>query len=369
MAAMDVDEKELTQEEKWFLYVVDQGCDHEVKKSIESGVDVNVSDRHNLAALWNAARHGYTTIVKILIESGAKIDYCGIRYFMNTLSFFSPSPLYVAVLKNNIDVVKLLVAAKANMNITDMHSRTPLVCAISNRLKDVACLLIDSGADVDMASKSGYTPLFHAVKNEMYEVVQKLLEKGANIHKYFGYSTLLSLAMTIRNEDIAILLIKHGADIEQLSGHLQSTPLKMACDKNLKRVVVCLVNAGVDINRRSCANFTAIHFTIDENMIDLLILLISLGADVNNIPDTGITPLMTACLSGNEKLVKILLSSSAKPFIQFVNGKTARDMIPKDKRQTIGKLFRNSSFVLGTMCFMRSRIRMFHEEYGLVVKK
>lgn len=90
-------------------------------------------------------------------------------------------------------------------------------------------LLVDAGADVNLTDSGGVTPLYRAVRARGADAVRELLDLGANVHARLknGGSTPLHLAVTGSGAsgtagtvgeqiDIIAVLLEHGADPEAL---------------------------------------------------------------------------------------------------------------------------------------------------------
>jgi ankyrin repeat protein len=125
----------------------------------------------------------------------------GVAGFLNSVGGVGGlSALHHAVRQGNVEAVKALLAAGANINdTTDTDGTTPLLEATINGQFDVALLLIDKGADVNRVAKTGFTPLYATIntqwapksrypqpqalqnqKSSYLDVMKALLEKGAD---------------------------------------------------------------------------------------------------------------------------------------------------------------------------------------------
>jgi len=93
---------------------------------------------------------GNIDVVKLLISQRADV---------NAKDNKGITPLHLAVIKCNIDVAKLLISKGADVNATDKYSRTPLHYVAFQGNIDLAKLLISKGADVNVKDKFGETPL------------------------------------------------------------------------------------------------------------------------------------------------------------------------------------------------------------------
>ncbi len=75
--------------------------------------------------------------------------------------FAGASALHQAVLKNNVEIVRLLLESGADLEIRarDEFKGTPLIWAAYWGLFDMAKLLLEEGADVNIPDSYGSTPL------------------------------------------------------------------------------------------------------------------------------------------------------------------------------------------------------------------
>ena len=75
--------------------------------------------------------------------------------------FAGASALHQAVLKNNVEIVRLLLESGADLEIRarDEFKGTPLIWAAYWGLHDMAKLLLEEGADVNIPDSYGSTPL------------------------------------------------------------------------------------------------------------------------------------------------------------------------------------------------------------------
>ena len=94
-----------------------------VKIIIESGANVNYVDRIGWTALQQAIIMDSLPVVETLLNNEAEIDITG------TMSI--PPPLHLAVITNNLDIIRILLKNKADINIASYYIKyTPLHLAI-----------------------------------------------------------------------------------------------------------------------------------------------------------------------------------------------------------------------------------------------
>lgn len=144
-----------------------------VKNLIESGADVNLCDKDGKSALFYAILQCNTELVEILIENGAEINLCDKD---------GKTPLYYAISKNNKDIVKTLLDNKADIKINEEFWAKS---ALDLKDKSMIALLLGYGMSPNIK-----------IENEKHEI-----------------SLLSYVIQVLKDEEIATLLIKAGADV------------------------------------------------------------------------------------------------------------------------------------------------------------
>lgn len=109
--------------------------------------------------------------VRNLLEAGADI---------NSKDELKYSALIYAVMCNHIPMVELLIGKGADVNWRDNIGVTALMHATFVRNIKIAELLIENGANLDLQDKSGLTALMQATIRADMKMVKLLIRKGAN---------------------------------------------------------------------------------------------------------------------------------------------------------------------------------------------
>jgi ankyrin repeat protein len=111
----------------------------------KDGVDVNAQNKYKYTALHKAASKGHKEIVTILLEHKAEVDS------------FHPysSPLELAVLRNQPEVIKILLSYGANPNALDPSGLSALHLAAEKGNKQILELLLNNKGKADIVSEAG----------------------------------------------------------------------------------------------------------------------------------------------------------------------------------------------------------------------
>lgn len=147
-----------------------------IKRFLAAGANVNAQDGTGETALIQAAVHGYTKIVQILIEADAQ---------PNIKNSDGDTALMFAALYNHADMVKALLAVGANPNITNEDGDTALIFAVGGgpskshaRIKIIK-LLLDAGANPYMVNKEGKSAYSY---KHFYPAIKQVFDEFERLH-------------------------------------------------------------------------------------------------------------------------------------------------------------------------------------------
>lgn len=121
--------------------------------------------------------------------------------------------LWAAVMKNRLDIVRLLIEAGIHVNTTG-EDCTPLWWAAEEAHPEIVRGLLDLGADANrkcLFDDVYPTPLFAATKNGDLPIVQLLLDHGARIEERSNGRTPLDVANELGKTDVAGALRERAA--------------------------------------------------------------------------------------------------------------------------------------------------------------
>jgi ankyrin repeat protein len=185
-----------------------------IKALIDGGVDINHVNDNGETAVFLVSR-GFifplspllsAKILKLLIDSGANIQIENNDHL---------SPLWIATLNGNLNLVKLLLEGGADVESFDEDGYTPLAIGAENgRLRSIK-LILKAGADIEAQDNEGNTPLMMAANNGHEDIVEFFLKKDAYVnHENDEGLTAVDLAQREGHLEIVAMLRKHNINNE-----------------------------------------------------------------------------------------------------------------------------------------------------------
>lgn len=202
----------------------------------EKGPNVNYSNTFEVTPLMLASGLTISTIALQLLQNHAKI---------NVTDQFGRSPLMYALKSKNLQIAIKLVELGASTSIMDINNNTLLMYSMHPKMINIATTFLAFGSSINIANKNGITPLMNAINHDNEELVKKLIRNEANLGAADndGKTVLIyavehgmkevvntiiqngvnidsvdqkgnnALMLAANNYEIAMILIKHGADI------------------------------------------------------------------------------------------------------------------------------------------------------------
>lgn len=309
--------------------------------------------------LITAAASGDLKKVQELIAAGADVN----KPFVGSLGPEEEPeifdwPLRAAVRGGNLEIVKLLLKNRAELNRKVMGGRTIMHEAALYNRSDIVPILAEAGEKLDVVGKIGSSPLSDAASADNFEALKALLKAGANpkinevlsnvvVRRPGPYAeknlkaikelikagapidaNAVNYAAEAGRDDLINLYIKEGADVKNSAALHYAVGLLKEDFKNFndyyKKVVKSLLDAGADVNRQLTKSdwivqtvprlegVTALESAVNANNIDGVRMLLKNGADPSISDKFGSKPLDTAKRRGFTEIIKMLEDAAKK---------------------------------------------------------
>jgi ankyrin repeat protein len=234
------------------------------------------------------------------------------------------TPLHWAAANGHNDVVKFLLANKADVNAKDNSGDTPLHEAVGKGYEDTAELLLAGQADVNSKDKNDYTPLHYAVLGHQLTLVQLLVAKKADVNAKDNKSRTPAQWATVKGyNDIATWMQQHATQNAAASSRaLPGTPGKIdigglptvqdaASDGDLNKLKALLKDNPDLVFSRDKDGDTPLHLAAGNAHLPAVQFLLTDKADVNATNNLGQTPLHLAAANGDTNVTQFLLNHGA----------------------------------------------------------
>ncbi len=138
-------------------------------------------------------------------------------------------------------------------------------------------LLLEFGADIDTKDAGGHTPLYRAANGQGRDEEEGLAAVE--------------------------LLIRHGANVNQVIGVGGMTPLHMSARRGTASIAEALLDAGADIEARDKNGETPLRRAVNCDQARVVGLLLSRGANPRSTDKNGRTPIDAARSENVRKLI------------------------------------------------------------------
>ncbi|KHD88127.1 MAG: hypothetical protein OM95_11355 [Bdellovibrio sp. ArHS] len=137
---------------------------------ISAGADVNAQDAKHETPLLRAGSDGRLQLLRMMLK--AKPDF-------KVLDRHGATPLIPAAEKGHVEVVRELVQTKIDLDHRNQLGWTALMEAVvlgdgSVRYQEVVRILLEAGADPNISDVDGITPLAHARRKKLHKLVEIL---------------------------------------------------------------------------------------------------------------------------------------------------------------------------------------------------
>ena len=309
------------------LDAVQSGDIATVKKYLDEGVPVDLTDEEGWSLLHHAAAVGQVQVINLLCEKGCRVDLVDNE---------GRTPLHYAATNGDIETIRLLIVMGSNVNSVDNEGNTPLKWSVMCEQNAAIEEPTKHGGTVEIEGGNKYSPyntkqlydyIFEAAQCGDTATIQSYLNSGGPVDLTDEDGrTLLHCAAGEGQIKVVELLIKRGCCIHPVDKN-ECTPLDYATACGQVQTVQLLKQQlnepreeeyFIDsVDKRS---IRALHLALVSGDIHLIEMLAEQGLDMNMNDDEGLTPLHHAAACGQLESVRTLLRLGGRESMTKVAG-------------------------------------------------
>ena len=278
-----------------------------------------------LASLLEAIRLGDIDSVRHLVQAGANV---------NQTDPWGETPLHEAIRKGNAEILQILVDAGADANGRDGAGNSAIHVAVRQDNPEIVRILVDAGTDANERDAVGNPAIQVAIVLNKPDMVQILIDAGvdANETNFIG-NPIIHEALIFGNSEIIQILVNAGADVNafekggRFSVGGEMTALARAVRLDYLEIVQILIDAGADVYAKETFGQSALEAAIDkgnpetlliflywairENETRIVRVLVAAGVDVDTKDPEGTPVLFRAVSKDSPMIVQILVEAGA----------------------------------------------------------
>lgn len=280
---------------------------------------MHLTDSAGCTALQRSAENGQVEMVRFLLKAGANVDGTGA---------FQATPLMCALACGHTNVAQFLLEAGASVNCYDQQGQSPLHTACWRGNVNMARRLIDAGASLNVIDKDGYTAFNFACKGFQAGLARMLINWG-DVQPFIPldafyrdrvrrspYENTEGLDSVVHSLLDAGVQPPHSFMSKQLSSAVRQV-LKQAGLTTSDEAQESAMPSNMSAKEKmELAEKTGLRAAAEKGDITMVQMLILAGTDVNNTDwmwrHLKQTPLMSASCLGHDKIVRALLDAGAK---------------------------------------------------------
>lgn len=229
---------------------------------------------------------------------------------------------------------------KANADSRDVAGRSALIYAAWAGHDDICARLIAAGADVHLTDRQGYNALDYAAGRGLTGTVQLLLDY-AHVRDDNHYKEYAALMQAAYHSTPAALPAGSGtlASINRINPDGQA-PLFIAAGNGALPMLEALLARGAKTTLENGDGRTPLHWAAWNNQPAAIDFLIAHGGSVDQADPAGVTALMQAAQHDSRDAAKALLTRGADKYRADNQGKTAAMMAEDSGFKTLAELLK-----------------------------
>lgn len=265
----------------------------------ESELLKNQLSHPNLEELFKAARSNNASYIYHFIEESKDIPDS-----INVCDSQQNTSLLLAAMYGHFRIIRLLIAAGARIDISNIHGDTALIWAATNGHFPVVKALISAGAAINAYNNYGDTALMGAIRQGHLEIVNFLVTNGA----------IISL-MNSKGQDAE--LEAHDALLKFASINPLDKTREQEAEEQKRFAIMSIIQNTLFLQAAKECNIEVIVWFINLFQTD--------HRRLNCSDQEGNSALILAAKYGHLSIIKKLLAANADIFHTNWKGQTAAD--------------------------------------------
>ena len=239
----------------------------------------------------------YSRLVIIILSS---------LYLLHILNFYtliilfpkvlSPSILCAAVQKSDLATLQHMTSNGINLSLPDYDRRTPLHIAASEGNVEITEFLLKFGSNLHVRDRANDTPLNNAINGGHEDVIRLLINCGAHLNM-----------SKVDLGELLCFLARKGDQQKVSFNFLKSYLIYLLGIFNMFLLQLhCYHLAGANMNSKNLSLCTPLHMAVESGQDKVIKYLISIGVEQNVKNLYGQTPRDVATLLGRVNALNLL---------------------------------------------------------------
>lgn len=244
--------------------------------------------------------------------------------------------IVIAAEKNNYDIVALLASMGADVNLREERTNeTAIIKAARNNNTDMIRLLLAAGGNINAQNRRGVSALKESIDKKNKPLMEFLTENGARTGVSFDN---LMLYASQKNDVGVSAMLRAGISPRQ-SDSKGNTPLIVSASRGDLPSIEELLAYESDTNARNKQGMTPLLYAVRSGNQKIIEKLLSVDeTDVNLSDIAGQSPLFWAAYRGDDKTVNVLLTLGADYNKKTKKNQTALDIAKLNNRTKTAKI-------------------------------
>ncbi|KAI9773692.1 MAG: hypothetical protein M1840_006966 [Geoglossum simile] len=290
---------------------------------IGNGGRVDLRDDHGVQVFLAAVSRGWRDVADLIFQNANSADGSQV------------SPDRVQLLLAAYDGNKARTEGSVDLIKQDRGvGATALFIAVERDHLDIVRILLSAGVDINSKDSIGQTALYRATRRGSEVMVRMLLDNGAgvNIKDDQSKTAWSGNAHTSNNKTLSLLL-EARADPDT-TGPDGVSLLYIAASSGDQALVSYLIQSGANPSIKTKYKWTPLHWAAGNGHLGCVKLLIRAGAELSPLSDTLLTPLDLAYATGIVDLLEMAGAKRALDITDSVKQAVIKDAVPNSTAHT-----------------------------------